>query len=409
MQFGSMNLVMDAKTPAAPAANSNIKTFKKNDVIFREGDKCMNLWLIQSGHVSLTMHRKGDKSSQVNIDFAQNLGAGQLIGELALAGSPTYPYTAVATAETKALELPLEALKTQIEAFPQLAKIMNKSLIERLKLFTTDLKSMRLDRDQTPCPADQTARIFGSVCSTVMLKGEKKIEKMGDVWVIPWITIRNYTQRVFGITPKRTENVMNLLVKIGEAKYTTGKSEEEGAEEIQSVTLFKLQNLDAFADFYQHWYFKGGKTELLKYDDRVFHIVSGILKCAEGQTPDRTGIVRVDWMKAVETIKADSGIQLNGDHFTLFETKGVYIKRHSTEKSGVELQFELAEMRKMVSFWGFMREIDKWNEKGSIDPNEPIFVKKTESEGPSCPACHKPYTGTPKFCAECGHKLAAAA
>ena len=38
-----------------------------------------------------------------------------------------------------------------------------------------------------------------------------------------------------------------------------------------------------------------------------------------------------------------------------------------------------------------------------------VFQRIADKKLTHCPACHKPYTGAPKFCVECGHKLAQAA
>ena len=127
------------------------------------------------------------------------------------------------------------------------------------------------------------------------------------------------------------------------------------------------------------------------------------MECAAGESVDRNGAVRLDYTKIVEKYRAATGLALNNDLFTLLETKGLFVKRQSTD-TGVTLQFELAEFTRTMKVWKVLREVEKWNEKGSVDPNEPVTEIKKKS-GPECPSCHKPYEGQPKFCSECGSKL----
>jgi hypothetical protein len=385
-------------------SSNGVKVYKKGDILFKEGDRATHIWLVQAGSVALQLIRNTEKGKPLPIEFA-SVGKSQVVGELALVGVATYPYTAVIMADTTLLELPVETVKTQIEALPQLGKILTKSLADRLKLFTNELKSFKLDRDQSPCPPDQVSKIFGAVYAAVIWKGEK----LADGWTITWPSLKSYAQRVFGLSPKKTETVCNILVKIGDAKYIIGKNEEDGTEEIQHVKLSRVEALDNFVDFYQYYYFKGGKAELFKFDERLMSIASHFVKQGEAAELDRAGIARLDYTKLMDSLSLETGIKLNSDHFNLFEQKGVYFKRHSTETE-VQLHFELAELRKMVSHWGFFREIEKWNERGSIDPNEPVVAEKPKNPGESnCPDCKTPYLGQPKFCSNCGCKFTAVA
>lgn len=103
-----------------------------------------------------------------------------------------------------------------------------------------------------------------------------------------------------------------------------------------------------------------------------------------------------------------NGYQLNADHFTNLENKGLFVKRQSTDQ-GVFLHFDYREFERTSKVWRVLREVERWNEKGSVDPNEPIDSRRAQKSGPCCPGCSHPYEGSPKFCSECGHKLVAAA
>jgi len=99
------------------------------------------------------------------------------------------------------------------------------------------------------------------------------------------------------------------------------------------------------------------------------------------------------------------------DHFGLLESKGLFVKRQSTDQ-GIWLQFELKEFAQTSRVWRVLREVERWNEKGSVDPKEPVnegFAKIQKSTFGDCPSCHQPHEENAKFCSECGTKIQAAA
>ncbi len=383
---------------------STVRIFKKGETLFKEGDKAQALYLIQTGSVNLFVTR-----SKQNRDLC-TMGSGMVVGEHAAAGMAQHPHSAVATTETKAIELPVELVKSQVDSGTQLQKFLFKGMIDKLKVIMKDVASMKLDRDPTPCPEEQTAKAFASIFHTVRIKGE--VTKEGTVSA-SWPAIRQYAQRIFLEPPRRFEMAANIFVKLGWAKYTMGKADEtpDSPEEIVGITFSDLPLLEQFFEFYQYYYFKGGKQEILKAEDRELAIVQALLELAVGMPQERNHTVTLPYEKVTGKVKDDLGIQLAGDHWARLETKGLFVKRQSTEK-GVTLQFDLQEFEKTAKFWKILREIDRWNEKGTVDPHEPVegFKKVVVKPATSCcSSCGASYEAPPKFCAECGSKFVVAA
>lgn len=377
------------------------KTFKKGEFLFKDGDKIQSLFLIQSGGVNQCLIR-GKKT----VDLFQ-IGASQVLGEQVFAGATTHNTNAVATVETKVLEIPIDALKQQYETAPQSLKIIIKSITDRLKMAINDVRSSRLEKDAAPCPEDQVAKAFGAVFHTVNHKGDRS--QAGRI-VIEWSMLKQYCQRIMGEGPKRIEQVVNILVKLKLALYEMGKPADnpDGADEIQRVHFFDLDLLESFFEFYQYYYFKGGRSELLKVDEFCLQLVEGFLKLADGKQADRFGVVSIEFSGIVEYCKNELGINLNNDHFSRLESKGVFCKRKSANE-GVLLQFEPKEYRSVYQSWRMLKEIEKWNEKGFVDINEKEEKPKKKTGGPSCPQCNSEVAAQAKFCPECGHKLQSAA
>lgn len=382
---------------------STIKVFKKGEALYREGEKATTVYLVQSGSVSLNLTRQ-----KQTIELCI-VGTQQIVGEHALSGAITHPHNAVCIVETKVIELPVEAVKTQLDGASQLFKFLAKGLSDKLKVVFKELQSARLERDNTPCPPDQTAKIFAALYHSARLKSETKKD---GVISASFPAMKQYAQRMFLESPKRLEQTANIFVKLGVAKYewTTNEDDPDAVEEIGFLHFNNadaLSMVEQFFEFYQYYYFKGGKGELLKTDDRVIAITQCLVDVGTGEPIDRNGAVRLDYAKVVEKVKDVMGIQLNGDHFTLLENKGLFVKRQSTD-TGVFLQFEFREFERTLKIWRVMREMERWNEKGSVDPNEPVVeaVKVKKPGQHECPSCSHPYDVQMKFCSECGAKLA---
>lgn len=379
------------------------KTFKKGETIFKDGDKITSIYLIQSGAANQCLIR-GKKT----IDLFQ-LGTSHILGDQIILGQNTHPTAAIATTETKVLEIPVETVRQQYDSAPQMLKVIIKSLADRLRLAVNDVRSSKLEKDSSPCPEDQVAKVFGSVFHTANHKGDKS---HADRVIIEWSMMKQYSQRVFGESLKRLEQAINILVKLKLAFYEMGKSIDnpDGPEEIQKVHFLDLPAVEAFFEFYQYYYFKGGgRSSLLKVDDLCQQMLAGLLKLTEAEQPDRFGIVSVDFNKFGEYCKNEIGINLNNDHFNRLESKGIFMKRRNGT-TGVALQFEVKEFRSVNYIWKVLREIEKWNEKGFVDLDEKEEKpKKKNSNGVSCPSCSADIPTGAKFCPECGHKMTTAA
>ena len=377
------------------------KTYKKGEVLFKDGDKISSLLFIQSGSVNQCLIR-GKK----NIDLFQ-LGSNQVLGETALIGQLSHPTSAIATTETKVVEFPADSLAQLYDAAPAPMKMLIKSLIERLKTAMNEVKSSKMSSDSSPCPEDLVAPTFASIYFSAKHKGET--EKDGST-VCEWNFVKNYAQRVFGQSPKRFEQATNIFVKLGLAKYEMGKLPEDpdGPDVITKVQFQNINVIESFFEFYQYYFYKPGKGDILKYDESCTNMLDVFTHEGLKLTPDRFGVVSVDYNVIVNAMKEKLGITLNQTHFARLEQKGVMTKRRTIEGKGVFLEFEIKEYQNLLFSWKFIKEIDKWNEKGFVDINEKEEAKK-KAGGPCCPQCSAGVNDQMKFCPECGAKLAGAA
>lgn len=378
---------------------SNVKTLAKGDILFKEGDKCQSLILIQSGAVQLFIARP-----KKNIEIAI-LGAGQVLGEQAFASS-AYAFSAVATAETKYIEVPGDTYRQMLDGSHQVLKHVVKSLGDRLKAATTEIRTYRAEKDPAPCPEDQVAKVFGTIFHTLNHKGVRDAKT--QTVSIDWPLFRQYSQRVFGESLKRLEQACNILVKIKIATYEMGKAIDnpDGPDEIQKFHVQDLAAVEAFFEFFQYHYFKGGRSDLLKSDELATNLLQAILKLSSNVAPDRLGVVSLEYAAVVEFMKTELNINLNNDHLNRLTLKGLLSKRQANTEGVLRFSFDLKEYQSTAKIWRILREIEKWNEKGFVDPLEVEDNKaKRKATGPSCPSCGTGIPAEAKFCPECGAKL----
>lgn len=390
-----------------------VKSFPKGAFLHKEGDKILNLHFVQSGQVQLVV-QKAKKNLEIYC-----VGPGAVLGEQGILGG-TYQFTAIAVSEVKAVEVPLEFIKKQFDIQNQFLKTISKSLLERNRWALSEIKTYKAERESIPCPDEATPRVFGALFHTLIHKGEKPENKTPCLRQddplppagikIEWKLLKQYSQRIFGESPKRLESACQILVKLGHARFEVGKDPDdpEGPEQIMAFEVFQLELIESFFEHYQYYHYKGGKTEMLRTDDSTIALLFTFLKASENLELDRFGAVRIEYQKLIEAVKNDLGYQLNNDHFAKLENKGVLVKRSTDSQGNPFISFERKEFQNILEIWKITREIEKWNERGFVDLNEKLEIIKTAPtvSGESCPSCQATVPKDAKFCPECGAKLA---
>lgn len=375
---------------------SNTRVFAKGEILFKEGDRTTHLYIVQSGLVSLFLPRP-----KKNVDLFQ-VTTWQVLGEYALQGAATHPVSAVAMNETKVLEVPIEVIKAQLESSPQLFKLLLKSLGEKQRNTFNEIKSFKMERDSSPCPPDSTAKVFGTVFHTAKHTG-KPAKDTGKI-TVTWPGYKQYAQRIFMEPPTRLEQAVNILVKLKLAELQMVKNDKdpEAPEELGYVHFTDLAPIERFFEFYQHYFFKGGSTEILKVDDKSMNLVAALLKVTEAEKVNRSGIVQMNFKTMTDKLKEILGDTFHPDSLQRLEQKGLFVKREANEQGGFLSLFR-QDFEHMLLNWKILKEIDKWNEKGFVELNEAVAKKKTALT--NCPGCKGEVNDKQKFCSNCGHNL----
>jgi len=379
---------------------SDVKVIKKGQFLFKAGDKIQSVFVIQSGQVNLCL-QKNNKIIEI-----MTVGNGYVFADLVVLGTSQYLYSGLAQQELKVTELPLDIFKAQFESLNPVNKSFIKSMAEKLKWSVNEVKNSKQDKSAVPCSEEAIPRVFGSIFHVLNHKGIKKENRAKT----DWLTLRNYSQRIFGESLKRLEQATQILVKLKQAEYVMGRDpnnpDPEAQAEIQGFEIYDLPALEAFFEFYQYYYYKGGKSELLKYDEANYSSLRLLLLAFEGVVSDKFGVVSKDFNEVVEFFK-DYGVSLGAGHFTSLEAKGLFCKRKNTADGKVQLQFDIKEFKTQIDIWALIKEIDKLNEKGFVDlaDIDEGPKKKTAISGVACGQCHCIVSLDSKFCGECGAKV----
>jgi len=387
--------------------STNLKTFRKGESLLKEGEKNLNVYLIQSGLVSICVSRDNKK-----VELYRS-GSGQVIGDEMLTSAIPAQYSVIAINETKAYEVPADMIRQQVEAGNPMIKLLVKGLVEKQKTATTEVKTFKMEQDPSPCPADNTAKVYGVIYHVANSMGTKKDNKV----TVQWPAFKKYAQRVFLESPLRLEQAFYVLVKlkIAEKQMVKNEIDPTAPEELGFFHILNMKAIERFFDYYQNYHFKPGYSGFLKYDEKCMQTAKALLKFSGGEKIDHRGCVLMNWKTTLDKFKTEFGAGFSPDAVERLAQKGLMVKRESSATGGA-ISFLKSEFEEMIENWKILKEIEKWNELGHVDMTEPKPVAvpgaaAAQPDGPvlTCPQCMSIVSQGQKFCGQCGNKVEMAA
>lgn len=168
------------------------RTFKKNEMIFSEGDEGNGFYIVAEGRVKIFKVSPEGKEQIFHI-----LDAGEPFGEVPVFSGQSFPATAQAIADSRLLFFPRTAFVALISGNPSLALNMLAVLAMRLRQFTVQIEHLSLkevpgrvaayllylsDEQQTDCPTlriskGQLASLLGTIPETLSRTFSKMAER----------------------------------------------------------------------------------------------------------------------------------------------------------------------------------------------------------------------------------------
>jgi len=110
------------------AASVTPRPFPAGQMIFHQGDRGSEMYIVASGHVNI--HLPGDASRRVSL---KDIARGEYFGELALFDDKPRSASALATTDSVLLELTRDTLSTYLERRPRAAMAILRTMAERLR------------------------------------------------------------------------------------------------------------------------------------------------------------------------------------------------------------------------------------------------------------------------------------
>ncbi len=405
---------------------SQEKRFKKGEVIYKEGDTLASFYILQSGKVSLYLERAGQRTE---IDQP---AIGQMFGEQGIFGFPKQMFNAEAHTEVRVVEMPIEPMKTVFEKSPAPYKLFVKAMGDELRRLRGIVKSNKMDNGDTgTCPPRMIPRLCAILVLVAEHTGQKPKPPPTNVvnfkqpeppvgWVpeynparfvdtdiiVNFNTLKIYTSRMFLESPLRMQGVCEVLAKLGYVSLRYEKNEETDIEELQEVRIHNKDVIEHFGEFYQHNFFRAGKSETIHVDRVAIMLAIGLSELAASREVDRNGAVQVPYKEVVEHSRARFAIEFKDTHVNLLEKKGLFMKRQTVGEE-VIVSFDRHEWAQSSKFWRIIQEIDRWNETGMVNMKEDLLAGRKAAAQEKCGGCGHIIQTPAKFCPECGQKLAA--
>lgn len=185
---------------AAPGAGRTKEKYKRNQVIFRQGDEAKAVYYIDKGKVHITVASKQGKEGVIAI-----LEPGEFFGEGCLAGQPLYMATASAMGEAMVTRIEKQIMIRLLRDQPEFSQLFMGFLLSRNVQIEADLVDQLFNSSEK-----RLARVL------LLLAHFGKDGKMEPV--IPNVSQDLLAARV-GTTRSRINYFMNKFRKLGFIEY----------------------------------------------------------------------------------------------------------------------------------------------------------------------------------------------
>ncbi len=398
---------------------SQEKKFKRGDAVFLEGDNQATMYLVQAGKLSAYIERNGHK-----VEFDQP-PVGHILGESGVFGQAKQSFSIEAHTEVKVLEIPVEPIKMVFEKLPAPFKIFVKALGDEVKRLRLAIRTIKMEQDNMACPPRYLPRLCAIFTMVTKQIGKQAIpdpsipaykleqemaanpKNRPTDWLVSFSTLKIYTGRMFLESVSRMQSFCDLLSKLGIVTLKFEKNEETEQQELTEIRVHDLLVVEHFGEFFQHNFFKAGKSEVIHLDKTAVQIVGAFFKIADGLDAERGGLIKMDYKKLMDELKSKFFIDFKEVHVGLLEKKGLYLKRQNVD-GVVWVSWDKYEWQSTYRYWQIIQEVDRWNQLGRVDLNENLNEYK--QQGPAkCAGCDAEIAQAANFCPQCGAKVAAAA
>ncbi len=340
---------MTMNSPKA-SSTANTITIARGQALYSEGEPADCAFFLETGLIQVCVNR-GGKLIEI-----YRAAAPQCIGDELMHGLATRAGTAIALNEAMVIAIPAQQAVTLFKAAPPLLGALGAAMLRKENAIRAELTRLKLDADDTPCPARAVSKLFAVIHRMAAHGGALK----NGATTVTWATFKKFCQRVFNESPVRLEQTMQLLSRLGYARLEmiACETDPDGPDELGYVHFEAMDRMHAFS-----------VTARSIEDDR-------------GCFPSDESLDRaLALAEALKAAAAKSGatpqIRIPASELAGFDPAGMAEDQGVFERLGLDIQIEGAGGKETLSFAAglpeqvifncrVVREINEWNRKGFV-------------------------------------------
>jgi CRP/FNR family cyclic AMP-dependent transcriptional regulator len=323
---------------------SNTRQLKKGDTLFREGDPSEAMYVIKSGKLAI-MKSKG--SSEV---LLAELGAGDMVGEMAFFDNKPRSATARAASDSDVIELPFKALNAQFQTFPEWLKAIVRTV--NIHLRNANLKIKTLEKTAEEETVYFHPHLLTRLCSILGFVAHRYGEPSEGGTLIPPNRLRNTTIQIFQQPTAKMDKLIDILQSLGHMKR-----EDLGEGRVRLV-VYKKDLFLNFADFYNEWLFKT-EDKKVTIEDKEVRTLRALSFYGSKVNSDAKGLVRVNLTAMQGDSLKDLGFPFDTDEVNSLSEKKVTAEKMSGDGGKIFLTFNLAEIQTLHTYWEIIHACEK--------------------------------------------------
>ncbi|MCK4594481.1 Crp/Fnr family transcriptional regulator [bacterium] len=197
------------------------KTFRKGEIVCKEGDIGDEMYIIHSGKIAITkMSRDLETTLAVLTD-------GEFFGEMAIIDNQPRSATAKAMDYSKLIVLSAEIFETQISTNPKLIMRILRKMSNRLREADRKIKTLLY--------RDNSSRVTGTLMLLTQKHGEPQVG--GGIKLEKAFTVKELVGMV-GLPKPKVEEILDTLVR---ARVIEMKDEV--------MTVYSMEHLERFMNY----------------------------------------------------------------------------------------------------------------------------------------------------------------
>ncbi len=323
---------------------SGTKNLRKGDILFREGDPSDCMYVVKSGKLAIL------KTKGAGEIILAEIGAGDMVGEMAFFDSRPRSAGAKALADTVVIVLPFNALNVQFKTFPEWLKAIMRSINNHLRNANQKIKNLEKSgtEDAAVFPPHTVTRLIGILALVTHKYGEK--DDKG--FVVPSGTLRKYTIQVFQQPTNKMQKMIEMLQAFGHM------SSEDLGEGHVKLTVFRPEFLFGFVEFYNDYLFKedSKRTTVVEKEMKA---IQALLFYGVKQVSDDNGFVKVNLTSMQNDSMKDLNYLFSVDDVDSLAAKKLASDKVSEVGGQLSSKFNLSELQSIYPFWELIHALKK--------------------------------------------------